>query len=184
MNDEEIITRFWRRDESAIEQLDRQHGALVRALARRILKSREDAEECVSDTYLRLWERIPPDRPASLPAYLARIVRNLAFDRLREQGSQKRGGAAVTVALEELSQVTGGDNVEDAVAARELGRAVERFLRSQPPLACDIFLRRYFYFEDRAEIAARCGISPAQVSVRLSRTRKKLAQFLKEEGYL
>ena len=91
MNDEEIITRFWRRDESAIEQLDRQHGALVRALARRILKSREDAEECVSDTYLRLWERIPPDRPASLPAYLARIVRNLAFDRLRAQGSQKRG---------------------------------------------------------------------------------------------
>ena len=88
------------------------------------------------------------------------------------------------MALEELSQVCGKDDVEDRVQARELGQAVERFLRSQPSLACDVFLRRYFFFEDRGEIARRYGISEAQVSVHLSRTRKKLAEYLKKEGYL
>ena len=78
----------------------------------------------------------------------------------------------------------GPGNVEDRVQAYELGMAVEHFLKTQPSLGCNVFLRRYFYFEEREEIAARYGISPAQVSVQLSRTRKKLAQYLKQEGYL
>lgn len=184
MTDEQIIERFFARDEGAIVLLDREYGARGRALAQRILKNREDAEECVNESFYRLWERIPPEKPASVWAYLSRVVRNLALDRLRETGSLKRGGSAVTVALDELGQVTGRDDVEDRVTAKELGKAVERFLETQKPLARAIFLRRYFYLEDRSTIATRYGISAAQVSVQLSRTRKKLDQFLKEEGYL
>ena len=184
MTDQEIIERFFARDEDAIRQLDRQYGSQCRTLAGRILRNREDAEECINESYYRLWERIPPERPGSLWAYLSRVLRNLSLDRLREQGSLRRGGGAVTVALEELSQVCGSGSAEDVVSAAELGKAVERCLKTLPQLNCDVFLRRYFFFESRSEIAARYGISEAQVSVRLSRARKKLAEYLRQEGYV
>lgn len=184
MTDEALLERFRLRDDSAIALTDRVYGARCLALARSILKSREDAEECVNDAYLRLWERIPPEQPQSLWAYLSRIVRNLSLDRLRERGSLKRGGAAVTVALDELSKLCGPESAEDAVAARELGRAIDGWLRTLPELQAHVFLRRYYFFETREQIAERCGISAPQVSVQLSRARKKLRQFLSREGYL
>ena len=184
MTDIELIECFWKRDETALLLTERQYGAQCRALSRRIVGSIEDAEECVNDSYLRLWDSIPPERPQSLFAYLSKIVRNLSLDRLRSRETRKRGGSAVTVSLDELAQLTGRDSVEDRVAAQELGRAINRWLRTQPPLQCSVFLRRYVYFETREEIAAQLGITAAQVSVHLSRMRKRLAQFLKKEGYL
>lgn len=184
MTDQEIIEGFLRRDEAALTLTEQQYGRQCRALSRRILGSTDDAEECVNEAYFRLWDSIPPAKPASLYAYLSRIVRNLSLDRLREAGSLKRGGSAVTVALDELAQVAGSKSVEDDLTARELGRAVERFLRTQKALPQGVFIRRYYFFESREEIAARYGISAAQVSVQLSRTRKRLAQYLQQEGLL
>lgn len=184
MEDKQIVDLYLARDERAIAETDRAYGSLCRGLSRRILKNAEDAEECVNDGYLRLWQRIPPERPASLGSYLTRIVRNLCLDRLRQQGAVKRGGSAVTVSLDELAQVTGRGSVESGLLAQELGRAVDRFLRTQSDTAREVFLRRYYYFDARSEIAARCGISAAQVSVLLSRTRKRLRHYLKEEGLL
>lgn len=184
MQDEQIIALYWARDQRAVEETDRAYGALCRSLARRILSSREDAEECVNDGYLRLWQRIPPERPASLGSYLTRILRNLCLDRLRREGSAKRGGRAVTLSLDELEQVTGRGGVESGVLAQELGQAVDRFLRTQSETARNVFLRRYYFLDERTEIAARFGISAAQVSVILSRTRKRLRNYLKEEGLL
>ena len=184
MTDQEIIERFFRRDEDAIRLLDRQYGSQCRALAGRILRSREDAEECINESYYRLWSRIPPERPGALWAYLSRILRNLSLDKLRENGSLKRGGNQVSVALDELREVCGSSDVEAELEARELGRAIDRALRKLPELQCAMFLRRYYYFEDRAEIAQRFGVSQSQVSVQLSRARKKLAQLLRQEGYL
>lgn len=184
MTDEQIVALFFARDEDAIRQTDRQYGAYCRALSRRITANGEDAEECVNDGYLALWQRIPPERPKALLPYLARIVRNLSLDRLRGAQAQKRGGRALTASLDELRQVAGRNDPERAVSAAELSAAIERFLRTLPELHCSVFLRRYFYFEDRAEIAARYGISAAAVSVSLSRTRKKLAEYLKKEGWL
>ena len=184
MTDNDIIELFFDRDEQAIVQTDRRHGSYCRAISRRILSSAEDAEECVSDSYLRLWQRIPPERPALLQPYLGRIVRNLSLDRLRELGAEKRGGRALTVALDELRSVCSPEDAESLVAARELGAAIDRFLRTLPEEHANVFLRRYYFFDSRSEIAARYGITSAQVSVKLSRVRKKLAQYLKEEGYL
>lgn len=184
MNDEQIINLFWARDEKAITETDRSYGSLCRGLSQRILKNSEDAEECVNDSYLRLWQRLPPNRPDSLGGFLTRIVRNVSLDRLRQNDSLKRGGSAVTVSLDELEQVTGRSDVESGVMAAELGAAVDRFLRFQSQEARSIFLRRYYYFDTRTEIAERYDISVAQVSVILSRTRKRLHNFLKEEGLL
>ena len=184
MDDTQILALYWARDSQAIAETERRYGAACRSLARRILRSAEDAEECVNDSYLRLWNRIPPERPDSLSSYLLRTVRNLSLDRLRMRGAAKRGGSAVTVSLEELRQVTGGSSAESGLLAQELGRAVDRFLRTQSETARNVFLRRYYFFDTRSEIASRCGIPAAQVSVLLSRTRKRLRAYLTEEGLL
>ena len=184
MNDEQIIELYRQRNPDAIAQTDAVYGAMCRGLSNRILKNREDAEECVNDSYLRLWEQIPPEQPRALGAFLSRILRNLCLDRLRELGAGKRGGGAVTVALDELQGVCGPGDAEQQLTAKELGRAVEKFLRTQPDRSRNVFLRRYFYFESRGEIADRYAVSTAQVSVILSRTRKKLRTYLKQEGLL
>lgn len=184
LRDEEIISLYWRRDERALAETERAYGSRCLTLAKRILRNQEDAEECVSDSYLRVWQRIPPERPDNLGGYLTRILRNLCLDRLRQQGAAKRGGRAVTVSLDELSGVTGRDSPESGLLAQELGKAVDRFLRTQSEEARGVFLRRYYYFDTRSEIAARYEISAAQVSVLLSRTRKRLRNYLKKEGLL
>ena len=184
MEDHEIVELFWKRNHDAIAQTDLAYGGMCRALSRRILKNSQDAEECVNDSYYRLWERIPPERPRHLGSFLARIVRNLSLDRLRELSAMKRGGGALSLALDELQNVCGSETVESTVSAREPGQAVDRFLRTQPERSRGIFLRRYFYLESRPEIAARFGVSVAQVSVILSRTRKRLREYLTKEGLL
>ena len=184
MNDEQIINLYWARDERAISETDRSYGSLCRGLSKRILNNAEDAEECVNDSYFRLWECLPPERPNSFGSFLTRIVRNLSLDRLRQNGALKRGGSAITVSLDELEQVTGHGNVESNLLAQELGKMIDKFLRTQSQEARNIFLRRYYYFDSRTEIADRYDISVAQVSVVLSRTRKRLHNYLKEEGLL
>ena len=184
MLDEEIIALYWQRDERALAETERAYGSLCRGLARRILKNPEDAEECVNDAWLRLWNRIPPEYPDSLGGYLTRTLRNLCVDRLRREGAAKRGGRAVTLSLEELGAVSGRGNAESGLLAEELGRSVGAFLRTQSELARNVFLRRYYYFDTRSEIARRYEISAAQVSVLLSRTRKRLRTYLQKEGLL
>ena len=184
MSDEQIIKLFWARNESAISETDRSYGSQCRSLSRRILRNAEDAEECVNDSYLRLWQQLPPEKPDSLGAYLTRIVRNLCVDRLRTEGAAKRGGSAITVSLDELEHVTGRSDVESRLSAMELGKAVDRFLRTQSEIARNIFLRRYYFFDTRTEIADRYEISAAQVSVTLSRTRKRLQAYLKKEDLI
>ncbi len=184
MHDEEIISLYRKRDPDAIARTEEAYGTACRALAGRILRAREDAEECVNDSYYRLWDSIPPERPQSLAAYLSKVLRNLCLDRLREQNALKRGGNDLTLALDELENVCGSSDVESSLSAKELGKAVDSFLRTQPQRNRNVFLRRYFYFETRAEIAQRYGISQAQVSVILSRVRKKLRAYLIKEGLL
>ena len=184
MDDNDIIELFWQRNQDAIVQTDLTYGPMCRALSRRILHNSEDAEECVNDSYYRLWERIPPERPQALGAYLSRIVRNVSLDRLRELGAVKRGGGAVAAVLDELRDLSAPEDAQSRLLAKELGLAVDRFLRTQPERSRNLFLRRYFYFESRSEIAERYGMAVTQVSVTLSRTRKKLRKYLIEEGLL
>lgn len=185
MEDAQIVELYWNRDERAITKTAERYGPYCRTVAGRILPDPGEAEECVNDTWLRAWNAIPPQRPRSLGAFLSKITRNLAFDRLKARGRVKRGGGELTLALEELGEcVSPSDSVEEEVQRKELEGAVRAFLRGLPPRDRDIFLRRYFFVEPVGEIAARYAMGENAVSAVLSRTRKKLRTHLEREGWI
>ena len=183
MEDSQIIDLYWARLEQAIQETDTKYGGYCRAIAHNILKSMEDSEECVSDTWLRAWNAMPPQRPSVLSAFLGRITRNLSLDRYKAARAEKRGGSSFPAALDELSEcVPAGGSVEQTMDERELGQAIDRFLRTIPEKQCSLFLRRYWYVDTIAEIAVRYGLSESAVQMRLSRTRAKLCTYLEKEG--
>ena len=185
MNDEEIIALYFARDEEALTQTDKKYGAYCYTLANRILNSPPDAEETVSDTYLKAWENIPPTRPKVLRLFLAKITRNLAFSRWRTETAQKRGGGEMQLALDELSGcVPGGESPEGEVLRRELLKSVAAFLGTLPETERSVFLCRYWYFDSAQDIALHLGFSSGKVRSMLHRTRKKLQSHLKREGLL
>lgn len=180
MEDEAIVALLWNRSPQAIEELDKKYGKLCHKLANNIVNSREDAEECVNDAYLGVWNAIPPARPHPLRAYLVKVVRNVAWKVCERRQAAKRSGC--TVALEELEGcLTDGKTVEDEVEAKELARLIEAFLDTLTAKERVIFMRRYGFMDSYGEIARRVGISEKNVSVRLSRMRRKLRDYLGEQ---
>ena len=180
MEDEAIVALLWNRSPQAIEELDKKYGRLCHKLANNIVNSREDAEECVNDAYLGVWNAIPPARPHPLRAYLVKVVRNVAWKVCERRQAAKRSGC--TVALEELEGcLTDGKTVEDEVETRELARLIEAFLDTLTAKERVIFMRRYGFLDSYGEIARRVGISEKNVSVRLSRMRRKLRDYLGEQ---
>lgn len=185
MDDREIIALYFDRDEAAIAESQRKYGTYCTTIARNITESVQDAEECVSETWLRAWNSIPPQKPTFLKAFLAKITRNLALDRVRQKKAECRGGGSVPLALDELSEcLTSRDTVEEQVDARELGRAIGGFVRGLKQRDGDLFLRRYFYMDTLEDAAAFVGMDPKNAAVSLHRSRKKLEDYLKKEGYV
>ena len=182
MEDARIVQLYWERNEQAISATADKYGAYCASIARNILGVPEDVEECVSDTYLRAWNAIPPHRPQILPAFLGRITRNLALNRYRHSRADKRGGGRLPAVLEELSFVTGGEDAEQALDRREVVDAVNSFLAGLPARKRTIFLCRYWYLDSIAEIGARFGMTEGSVSVTPSRLRRKLRDHLLERG--
>lgn len=184
MEDAKIIDLYFARDERAVAETAEKYGGYCFALANSILPNRQDAEEAVSDTYWKTWNVIPPQRPAILKLFLAKITRNLAFSRWRTLTAEKRGGGELELVLEELSEcLAAPGRVEDSLNGKELAKAIRSFLDTIPAREQDIFLRRYFFLEESEAIAKRYSMKPATVLRTLSRTRAKLRQYLAKEGY-
>ena len=184
MEDHEIVQLYWERNQDAISATSEKYGAYCSSIARNILATQEDAEECVNDTYLNAWNAIPPNRPRLLPAFLGKITRNLAFNRYRRNMAAKRCSGEFNVVLEELKDcVSSSESVEQVFARQELLAAVNDFLASLPKEKRCIFLCRYWYADSTSDIAARFGMKDGAVSMSLNRTRKKLQQFLSERGF-
>lgn len=186
MDDERIIDLFFARSEQAIHELDARYGALCRRLSFHIVNDRQDAEECVNDAYLGVWNAIPPARPQPLLSFVAKIVRNISLNAYWKKHAARRGGPGAE-ALAELSESfpDARSGVEDAVGARELARAIERFLDTLSAENRAIFLRRYWFADPCREIALAVGLSEKAVTVRLVRLRRRLRQYLEEkEGLL
>ena len=182
MEDAVIVELYWDRDQRAIAASDEKYGGLCRSLSRNILASREDAEECVNDTWHRAWDTMPPQRPGSLRAYLCRIVRNLSIDRWRAARSQKRGEGLEQLVLELEDCVPAVPSAEEAWEARETAAAVDRWLDSLSREDRWLFLRRYWYGERVDELAARLGHTPNAAAQRLRRLRAGLRRALEQEG--
>lgn len=184
MEDSEIIRLYWERSADAITATAGKYGGYCRAIARNILGSEEDAEECVNDAWLRLWNAIPPQRPTRLSAFLGRVVRNLALDRFQQARTEKRGGGTLELVLDELSEcVSGGETVEQAIDRAELLAAINGFLGSLPKQKRDLFVLRYWHTYPIADIAARHGLSVGSATMHLKRCREKLRNYLKERGF-
>jgi len=184
MEDSSIISLFWARSEEAISETASKYGRYCKFIADSILRNAEDAEECVNDTYLRLWNSIPPEKPILFKAYIAKVVRNLALNRYEASHAQKRGGGAVEEAVEELDfclsdPLQSGEEMENREALKDL---LDRFLEDLKPEARKIFVRRYFYASSVEEIATGFGISESKVKMTLLRTREKLKKYLEKEG--
>lgn len=181
MEDTEILERFWKRDEGAIPAAEEQYGTRLLRLAERLLGSREDAEECVSDTWLAAWNAIPPERPEHLFAYLARVCRNLALDRLDWRNAQKRKADVVTLTAE-LEACIPDSRRDQSLDGEAIGVLLTVFLEGLSEEARLVFLRRYWYGDTVQEVARRYGYSESKVKMLLFRTRKKLRTWLEKEG--
>ena len=183
MEDQQIIELYWARDEDAIAQTHQKYGPWCRGIAMRILELREEAEECVSDTYLQAWNNIPPQRPNLFRAWLGRITRNLALTRYRKSHAEKRGGGQTALALEELREcVSGNETMEQREDSRAIAAALNRFLGGLPERQRNIFLRRYWHMSSIRDIASAYGMTEGQVRSMLHRQRQKLREALEQEG--
>ena len=179
MEDSKIIALYWSRDEAAIEESHRKYGSYCRTIAYNILRSEEDSEECVNDTWYNAWRAIPPEKPNYLQAFFGRITRNLALDRYGYTRAQKRNADLETAIDEYYSCIPSGEaSIEDECILKEL---INGFLASLDLRTRTIFMRRYFYACSVQEIARSMGMSESYVSVNLHRTRKKFKAYLEKE---
>ena len=179
----EIIALYQSRDENAIRMTAEMLGGYCYTVAYNVLNSREDAEECVNDAYLAVWNAIPPAHPASLRSFVSSITRNLALNRYKEQSRDKRGGGQVPLALELSEVVSDTEDIPADYARQELLKSISVFLRGCSARDRGIFLDRYVRLESTEALSARYRVKEAQVLLILSRTRKKLKAHLEKEGY-
>lgn len=185
MEDERIIDLYWQRRQEAISRTDEKYGRLCTKISLNILSNAQDAEECVSDTYMALWNSIPPQRPTCFQAFAAAIVRNLSLMKLREQYARKRGGGEFYLVLDELKDtIASGDSVEAECERKEFAAAVNQFLCTLSADDRNIFVCRYWFFASIADIALRFKCSQSKVKTSLFRTRQKLRLYLSKEGLL
>lgn len=184
MEDKKIIELYFSRDEQAIELTKEKYGKLLNAVSLNILDSTPDAEECVSDTYLQLWNSIPPKSPSNLSAYACKIVRNLSLNKLGSNLAIKRGSGQANVIIDELSEaIPSNQSVDQQIELMVLTEAINSFLHTLSKESRIIFVKRYWFFKSDDEIAAELSITQSKVRTSLSRTRKKLKSYLIKEGY-
>ena len=184
MNDEKIIDLFLERSEQAINELSKKYGRLCHNVALNIVKNEADAEECVNDAYLKIWNAIPPTVPKSLTAYACGMVRYVAMNRYVDNNAKKRSGALDTELEELLECFDSSYSLEDTIDERQFTKALDEFLRAQKQRDRVVFIKRYFYCSSLKDIAKQIGQSPASVGMRLSRIREKLKKFLTEKGFV
>lgn len=183
MDDSQIIELFFLRSEQAIMELAKKYGSTCNHIAKNILNNDQDAEECVNDAYLGVWNTIPPQRPKPLLTYLCRIVRNLSIKKYHANTSGKRN-STYDIALSELEDcIASKQTVEEEYAGKELSRLINDFLTVLPQKDRILFVRRYWYSDSISELAATFHTSNNTVSVRLSRIRDKLQNYLRKEGF-
>ena len=181
-NEDSLREGLYRHDECALEAVFRQYGRLLRGLARQIKGNEPDAEECVNDALLDLWNAVPPDRPRRILAYVSVLVRRRAVDRVRYMTASCRGGEEYAGSMEELAECLAdpdGESTLDTVVIRD---CIQRFLDTLSPDDRAVFMLRYFRFLSNGEISECCGLRESVVVMRLVRIRKRLKKALADDG--
>jgi RNA polymerase sigma-70 factor (ECF subfamily) len=183
MEDSKIIDLYWSRSENAITETETKYGRYCHSIAYNILRSDEDSEECVSDTYLKAWNAMPPQRPEKLSSFLGKITRNLALNMYEKYSAKKRGGGQVELAIDELSEcIPSQTSVEKTIDDMALSEILNGFLAGLPEKSRKIFMGRYWYLLSIKEIAEEYHMGESRVKVTLFRLRKDLKEVLEKEG--
>lgn len=181
MEDNEIIGLFWKRDQSAISESNIKYGKMLKCISFNVVQNHEDSNECVNDTYMKVWDSIPPQKPNSLVAYLGRITRNISINRWYESHAQKRGGTNMIIT--ELSDcIPSYNSVEKEMEASELSTVISKWLYSIDKDDRVLFLRRYWFGESLKSLAKECATTPNRLAGRMYRLREKLKLALEKEG--
>ena len=184
LTDEQIIDLYWRRDENAIKQTDRKYGKYLYVIAYNIVHDRLDCEECLNDTYLGTWNRIPPQRPSVFQVFLSRIMRNIAIDRLRHNKAAKRVPSEMLISLEELDDcMPGAPSTESEQENERLGKLLNDFVQALDDRKQFIFVCRYYYADKVSAIAHMLQVGEATVFRELAQIREELKNHLEKEGY-
>ena len=183
MEDSKIISLFMHRSDKAIKVLEEKYEKLIRSVIRRIIADKEDIEECVNDTYLGVWNSIPPNSPKYLSAYVCKIAKNVAVQRYRRENAKKRN-RQFECTLEEITQIFIDSKIEEILEAEELGCYINDFLKSLTKEDRTLFVNRYWFSYSNKQLAEMYQIKENTVSVRLLRIRNKLEEYLKERGYV
>jgi len=181
MEDLKIIELYFERNEQAIKETDLKYGKLCHRIAYNILNDREDSKECVNDTYVGVWNAIPPTRPNNFTAFICRIARNLSLKRLEFIKREKRS-ADVLLSFEELAAVLPDERYAPNISDEDVGRVISEFLRDQKEDAKNVFVRKYYFFDSISEIAKRYSFTESKVKNMLFNTRNKLKDYLIKEG--
>lgn len=182
MEDKQIIDLYFRRDESALTETANKYGTFCLRIAMNVVNVREDAEECVNDTYHTAWNQIPPTRPDSFKAFLGRIVRNFAISKYRALHAKKRFNG-LEVMLSELGDcIPATESVEQEMEAKELTEYINSWLADLKQEDRVLFVRRYWYGDEVKDLARKCGVSGTQMTQRMLRLRRKLKEYLTEKG--
>ena len=181
MDDLTIIDLFFARDEKAIKETDIKYGRLCFRIAINVLCNAEDSEECVNDTYLSVWNTIPPTRPNHLAAFICKITRNLSLKRLEYNKAQKRTPTAI-VSFHEFEDVLPDNTIMPDVGNQEIGKKIGDFLRCKSPVVRTVFIRKYWFFDTVSDIAAKYSFTESKVKSMLYHTRNELREYLRKEG--
>ena len=181
MNDLEIIELYFKRDEKAITETDAKYGRLCHSIANNILHNEQYSEECVNDTYIGIWNAIPPTRPNNFMSFVCKITRNLSLKRLEAMVRQKRSAATI-VSLDELAEILPDENIATGVSDGDIAKAISCFLRNENEDVRNVFMRKYYFFDSIGDIAQRFGFTESKVKSMLFHTRNKLKEYLIKEG--
>ena len=183
MLDEQIIELFFKRSEQAISELDDKYGKVFHNLSYNILNDCLDAEECVNDSYLGVWNVIPPEKPNPLLTFVCKIVRNISIKKYHAKTAIKRNSAYDIAMSEVANYILSPNNVEAEIEAKELAHIIETFLDTLTVENRVIFMRRYWYSDPVKDIAKMAHSTTNSVTVRLFRIRGKLRLYLEKEGF-
>ncbi len=181
MEEKRITDLFFARDEEAIRETEKKYGRLCHSIAYNILGDEGEAEECASDTYMSLWNAIPPERPKIFKAYIAKVARNLALKRHEYNSAEKRS-SNMTVSLSELEEVLPDESFKADTSDGEIGALINEFLGTEKPDARRVFIKRYYFGEDIRTISEETYFSQSMIKSMLMRTRNRLKDYLTERG--
>ena len=182
MTDERLIEMFLSRDEGAIAAAEEKYRPFCHSVLSNILPNKEDREECINDAMLVLWNTIPPEKPASFSAYLAKILRTIALERTRRENAWKRGGRVLTVGEEFLRDITDGRTLADDYESSRAGKIINEFLEGLSKNDRKVFILRHWFDEDISRIAVRMNYTESRTKSLLKRLRDRLRLKLEKEG--